>query len=358
MDYGVTFTQIRSAAKTYQVECDATGQIVMFCDSTETAQLSWNYGDNWTTNTNEYQGIWTSAISASGAIIWAGYYNGGLTRSLDYGKTWQHGVSPTSANWVWFGVSCIACNNDGSIVVAGGITQGRIGQFREYPTEVRQIQEAASGGVSITNLGSGAYALDTNTTKISLAYPVGAPNTAILTFNFPGINLNTHRIRGVATLHVLGGFNYGSIRFNGLGSFNVGNNLNEQSYHMGSVYEFPFANGGGFHSFGYQDRSMVFSQVVVPAPCRIVISFEIMQIRLFGLQERATICRGNYSTTNKWNDETVGYKAYGWFERYTEIADQQLTSISFAPYNGSTVSIVGRSNIDFEAIPIKVNATI
>ena len=362
MDYGATFTQIfNSATKVYHVECDATGQIVMMSDSPSWARISWNYGDNWhfPGNAAGIDSFWTTAISASGAIIWAGYYGGGFIWSLDYGKSWApyDAVTPIG-NWVWFGVSCLACNNDGSIVVAGGVTQGRIGQFREYPTEVRQIQEPPSGGVSITSLGGGAYALDTNTTKVSLAYPLGSAQTAILTFNFPAVNLNTHRIRGVATLYVIGGFNYGCIRFNGLGTFNVTNNLNEQSYNMGSFYDYPFANGGGTHQFGYQDRSMVFSSAVVPAPCRIAITFEIMQIRLFGSSERATICRGRYSTTNKWNDEQPGYKAYGWFERYTEIADQQLTSITFAPYNGTNISIIERSNIDFEAIPIKTNTTI
>ena len=359
MDYGATFTQIRSAAKTYQVECDATGQIVMFVDSTEYGQLSWNYGDNWHNHTNQYGGLWTCAISASGAIMWAGYYGGDFTKSVDYGKTWQHGVTPIGS-WQWFGVSCLACNNDGSIVVAGSVAGlGLLGQYREYPAEVRSIQEpSGAGGVSITSLGGGAYALDTNTIKVSLAKPLSSPVSIALTFNFPAINLNTHRIRGVATLYVLPPFNYGCIRLNDLGALNTASNLNEQSYNMGSFYIYPQTNGGGSHQFGYQDRSLVFSSAVIADPCRIVISFEIMQIRLFGSQEYSTICKGSYSVTGKWNDQSPFYKAYGWFERYTEISDQQLTSITFAPYNGTSASILERSNIDFEAIPIKTNTPI
>ena len=357
-DYGATFTQIKVAVKLYHVECDSTGQIVIFGNSTTPCQISWNYGDNWHNATMPApDSIWGIAVSSGGSIMWAGYYGGNFSWSIDYGKSWQNGITPIG-NWVWFGVTCLAVNNDGSIVAAGSISQPRIGQFREYPTEVRQIQEAASGGVKITSLGGGAYALDTNTTKVSLAYPTGAPDTAILTFNFPAINLNTHRIRGVATLYVLSGFHYGSIRFNGLGTFNVANNLNEQSYNMGSFYSSPASIGGGTHQFGYQDRSMVFSSAVPNGACRVSITFEIMQIRLFGSSEYSTICRGNYSMTGKWNDFNPFFKAYGYFERYTEISDQLLTSISFAPYNGSTVSIIQRSNIDFEAFPIQNNTPI
>lgn len=358
MDYGATFTQIKVAVKTYHVECDGTGQIVIFGNSTTPCQISWNYGDNWHNATMPApESIWGIAVSSGGSIMWAGYYAGNFSWSIDYGKSWQNGITPIG-NWEWFGVTCLAVNNDGSIVAAGGISQPRIGQFREYPAEVRSIQEPPSGGVSITSLGGGAYALDTNTIKVSLAKPLNSPLSIALTFNFSAINLNTHRIRGVATLYVLPGFHYGCIRLNDLGALNTASNLNEQSYNMGSFYIYPFNNGGGSHQFGYQDRSLVFSSAVITDPCRIVISFEIMQIRLFGSQERATICKGSYSITGKWNDESPFYKAYGWFERYTEISDQQLTSISFAPYNGTSACILERSNIDFEAIPIKTNTAI
>ena len=157
-DYGLTFTQVYFETKIYKVECNATGEIVIFSDSTTSSRISWNYGTNWTplsaVNSDK---IWSACISETGNSIWVGYYDsfgGNFSNSLDYGRTWTYSITPTG-QWTWFGVNCLGCNSDASIVVSGG-NRGLLGQYREYSTDNDTILEGWT--LSGTSLQNGYFA--------------------------------------------------------------------------------------------------------------------------------------------------------------------------------------------------------
>lgn len=133
-------------------------------------------------------------------------------------------------------------------------------------------------------------------------------------------------------LYVNTNWDYGCMRFNGQGAYTVTNNINEQSYNLGTYYVDPATNGGG-SSLSYQDRSLIVTNVALGSGnFWVCIDFEIDCLRQTNnVVVAQMVCRGRWNFINKTVGSTATYRAYANFERTNDLTT--ISSIAFGDFN-------------------------
>jgi len=198
-------------------------------------------------------------------------------------------------------------------------------------------------------LGSGGT---TPATKVALSYTSGTAVNAVV-FNFASVNLLTSKIVGTAILYVNSNWDYGCMRFNGQGAYTTTNNINEQSYNIGTFYTDPATNGGGV-GINYQDRSIIVTNITLnTGNFWVCIDFEIDCLRQTNnVVVAQMVCRGRWNVINKTVGSPASYRAYANFERTNDLTS--INSIEFGDYtqNTSAKSIIYASlNMDVIQLP-------
>ena len=166
-DYGITWVRVIGApnGNHQRVACDATGRYIGLVGS-GLLYTSKDYGATWKSHSiSSTRSVW---VSQGGDYMWVGILSASnnFFFSSDHGHTFTQGNTTPESNYQAMANDCIACNNDGSIVVAGSISGLHINTCREFPNDVRQI--TAGAGISLTNLGNGAFTI-TNTIPTPIA---------------------------------------------------------------------------------------------------------------------------------------------------------------------------------------------
>jgi hypothetical protein len=169
-DYGDTWVKVLGVpnGQHQRVSCDATGRYLGVVGS-NSVYTSKDYGATWVSH-----GIFDSYsiyVSYTGDFMWMGRNasSNNFYFSTDHGNTFTLGNTTPDGSYMGMPNDCIACNNDGSIVVAGSINSFYVNTCREFPNEVRQLISGA--GISLTNNGNGSYTVN-NTIPAPIAVNV------------------------------------------------------------------------------------------------------------------------------------------------------------------------------------------
>ena len=154
-------------------------------------------------------------------------------------------------------------------------------------------------------------------------------------------------------LYVNSNWDYGCMRFNGQGVYGINTNTNEQSFNFGAYFSDPSTPSGG-SSIGYQDRSMVVTNIVLSSGnFWVCIDFEIDCLRQTNnVVVAQMVCRGRWNVISKTVGSTATYRAYANFERTNDLTT--ISSIAFGDYyqNTSSKSIIYASlNMDVIQLP-------
>jgi photosystem II stability/assembly factor-like uncharacterized protein len=157
-DYGQTWVRVIAApnGNHQRVACDATGRYIGLVGS-GLLYTSKDYGATWISHSiSSTRSVW---VSQGGDYMWVGILSASnnFFFSTDHGHTFAQGNTTPDGSYQGMANDCIACNNDGSIVVAGSISGLRINFCREFPNETRML--TAGTGISVTNLGNGSYTI-------------------------------------------------------------------------------------------------------------------------------------------------------------------------------------------------------
>lgn len=168
-DYGATWTRVIATpnGNHQRVACDATGRYIGLIGS-GALFTSKDYGATFILHAiSATRSIW---VSQGGDYIWIGTSTNIFFFSTDHGHTITQGNTTPDPNYIGMSNDCIACNNDGSIIVAGSISGLRINSCREFPNDIRQL--SVGTGLVLTNLGNGAsnISLDLGVVELSPTY--------------------------------------------------------------------------------------------------------------------------------------------------------------------------------------------
>ena len=357
-DYGATWARIFGVpnGQHQRVSCDATGRYLGLVGSFS-MYTSKDYGATWVTHS--ILDSYSIYVSHTGDFMWMGrnassnnYYF-----STDYGNTFTLGNTSPDGSYIGMSNACIACNNDGSIVVSGSISGQYIQSFRESPNEVRVLTTQGNSGITITDLGTGQYQLASSSaaiTNIGLRY--GGPLTALVNFNMPqSYSLATHRATGRAQLFVTNLFDYPVIRISGAGDITTAANTNEQSHSVHTYYQSPATNQenpyGQASNYNWLDRSCCFNNINNPNACEVLLEFTIDLIRdpQGSVGGANSVVRGRATWISKAVGQTPTFKMYTFFERHTIATTlSQITLGSFGGYDPS----VSYANLQVEIIPL------
>jgi photosystem II stability/assembly factor-like uncharacterized protein len=158
-DYGATWARVIAApnGNHQRVACDATGRYIGLVGS-GLLYTSKDYGATWMShNISSTRSIW---VSQGGDYMWVGILSAtnNFYFSTDHGHTFTQGNTAPDGSYQGMANDCIACNNDGSIVVAGSISGLRINTFREFPNDVRQLVNSPT--INAIELGQGVYKME------------------------------------------------------------------------------------------------------------------------------------------------------------------------------------------------------
>lgn len=357
-DFGASWVKVigTQTGQHQRVSCDATGRYVGLVGS-QSVYTSKDYGATWVTHS--ILDSYSIHVSHTGDFMWMGrnassnnYYF-----STDYGNTFTLGNTSPDGSYIGMSNACIACNNDGSIVVSGSISGQYIQSFRESPNEVRVLTTQGNSGITITDLGTGQYQLASSSaavTNIGLRYAGGL--TALVNFNMPqSYSLATHRATGRAQLFVTNTFDYPVIRISGAGDITTAANTNEQSHSVHTYYQSPATNQenpyGQASNYNWLDRSCCFNNINNPNACEVLVEFTIDLIRdpEGSVGGNNSVVRGRATWISKLSGQTPTFKMYCFFERHT--AATTLSQISLGSFGGLSPSI-NYGNLQVEIIPL------
>jgi hypothetical protein len=355
-DFGANWARIFGVpnGQHQRVSCDATGRYLGLVGSFS-LYTSKDYGATWVTHS--ILDSYSIYVSHTGDFMWMGrnassnnYYF-----STDYGNTFTLGNTSPDGSYIGMSNACIACNNDGSIVVSGSISGYYIQSFRESPNEVRVLTTQGNSGITITDLGSGQYQLaSSNPTRLHLSYNY-ALNSGIGTrsvfFNLGSTyNLANYRMKGKIHLSVDTNFDYGAIRFNGLGTLGDSSNQSQEST-WNNIREYVGGNNG-FETLrldSYLSRDPIFAHMnTADFAVSILLSFEIDLMRQVAPRQSILVCRGTLSYGFKQTFQGFAYRVIGEFERYSTASELYQISID----NWGTTNSINYATLDLEIIAI------
>jgi hypothetical protein len=354
-DFGASWVKVIGTpnGQHQRVSCDATGRYLGLVGSFS-LYTSKDYGATWVTHS--ILDSYSIYVSHTGDFMWMGrnassnnYYF-----STDYGNTFTLANTSPDGSYQGMNNACIACNNDGSIVVSGSINGYYINSCRENSSEVRVLTTQGNSGINITDLGNGAYQLESsNPKRLHLAYNY-ALNSGIGTrsvfFNLGATyNLANYRMKGKIHLSVDVNFDYGAIRFNGLGTLGDSNQSQESTWN--NIREYVGGNNG-FETLrldGYLSRDPIFAHLnTADYPVSILLSFEIDLMRQVAPRQSILVCRGTVSYGFKQTFQGFAYRVIAEFERYSTASDLYQISID----NWGTTNSINYATLDLEIIAI------
>lgn len=335
-----------------RVSCDATGRYVGLVGSFS-FYTSKDYGATWVTHA--ILDSYSIYVSHTGDFMWMGrnassnnYYF-----STDYGNTFTLGNTSPDGSYIGMNNACIACNNDGSIVVSGSINGYFINTCRENTSEVRVLTNG--DGITVNELGNGAYKLDyTAIKRLHLAYNYslsGGIGTRSVFFNLGATyNLANFRMKGKIHLSVDVNFDYGAIRFNGLGTLGDSSNQSQEST-WNNIREYVGGNNGfpTLRLDGYLSRDPIFAHMQTQEyPVSILLSFEIDLMRQVAPRQSILVCRGTVSYGFKQTFQGFPYRVIAEFERYSTATDLYQISVD----NWLATNSINYATLDLEIISI------
>jgi hypothetical protein len=189
-DYGATWSRVLGTpnGNHQRCACDATGRYVCVVGSAS-LYTSKDYGATWKSfGFTQTRSVW---VSRSGDYMWVGRFatSDNYLYSNDFGHFFEYGNSPVGSNYVGMANDCIACNNDGSIVMSGSISGLKINSFREFPNDVRQL--TGSADIQIIEQGQGSYQIALTTPSTSKSpYATYFTNLNVSTTGFIALPTN------------------------------------------------------------------------------------------------------------------------------------------------------------------------
>jgi hypothetical protein len=351
-DYGATWARVIATpnGNHQRVACDATGRYVGLVGS-GLLYTSKDYGATWMShNISSTRSIW---VSQGGDYMWVGILSSSANFffSTDHGNIFTQGNTTPDGSYIGMANDCIACNNDGSIVVAGSISGLRINFCREFPNDVRSL--IAGAGITITEAGSGGFTITNSGIKVNLGFNTNFTSgitTNNVNFNMTTYSLYNYRMRGKIVLSVDSNFDYGAIRFNGQGTIGDSSQLNEQTW--SKIYEYTTPQGNSMASYtldGYLSRDVIFAHFQNLFFTQIQLTFDIDLLPQTGAREPIMVCKGTATYGGKLVNEAPNYRAVCFFERWSN-----QTSISQISINNwiQNVSAIHYATLDLDVIPI------
>jgi hypothetical protein len=357
-DFGASWARIFGVpnGQHQRVSCDATGRYVGLVGSFS-LYTSKDYGATWITHA--ILDSYSIYVSHTGDFMWMGRNAGSNNYyfSTDHGNTFTLGNTTPDGSYIGMSNDCIACNNDGSIVVSGSINGYFINMGRESPTEVRSISTLGNSGINITNLGNGGYQISSSVTPIiNIGLRYGGPLTALVNFNMPqSYSLATYRVEGRANLFVTNLFDYPIIRISGVGNVASASNTDEQSHSVHTYFQDPATNQENPYNqasnYNWLDRSCCFNNINNPNFCEVLLEFTINLIRdpQGAVGGNNSVIRGRATWISKVVGQLPAFKMYGFFERHT--AATTFSSITLGSFGGYDPSVT-QANLQVEIIPL------
>ena len=304
-----------------------------------------------------------SSINTTNAVV--SVINGNIT-SLNAGAALlTNKINATDGN-----VSAINGNitslNAGATLLTNKIsaTDGNVSSIQTNINNNYAVKSLTAGtNVSLTN-ASGNWTINASTSaNYSGVYNAsGSTTVARITFNNIGVNLTTHRIKGVIQIGANGSFDYPLIIFNGqnltagLSTNSSANQPDEFSQILSTIHNGTYGSGS-VAVVGYQDFSQMFCDRSIPdGNGAWILNFTIdLQRKQDGNENGYMMCFGDYSYTQKpiggWPTYYILplYSYYGTFIRGTPIT--YISSISIQGYYTNNTIRYSTINLNIEPLP-------
>ena len=221
----------------------------------------------------------------------------------------------------------------------------------------------AGTNVSLTN-ASGNWTINASTSaNYSGVYNAsGSTTVARITFDNIGVNLTTHRIKGVIQIGANGSFDYPLIIFNGqnltagVNTNSSASQIDEFSQISSTIHNGTYA-AGNYNAVGYQDYSQMFCDRSIPdGNGAWILNFTIdLQRKQDGNENGYMMCFGDYSYTQKpiggWPTYWIlpHYSYYGKFIRGTDITS--ISSIGIQGFYTNNTIRYSTINLNIEPLP-------
>jgi hypothetical protein len=157
-------------------------------------------------------------------------------------------------------------------------------------------------------------------------------------------------MKGKIHLSVDANFDYGAIRFNGLGTIGDSSNQSNEST-WNNIREYVGANNGfpSYSLLNYLSRDPIFAHLnTAEYPVSILMSFEIDLMRQVAPRAPILVCRGTLSYGFKQTFQGFPYRVIAEFERYSTATDLYQISID----NWGTTNSINYATLDLEIISI------
>ena len=304
-----------------------------------------------------------SSINTTNAVV--SVINGNIT-SLNAGAALlTNKINATDGN-----VSAINGNitslNAGATLLTNKIsaTDGNVSSIQTNINNNYAVKSLTAGtNVSLTN-ASGNWTINASTSaNYSGVYNAsGSTTVARITFDNIGVNLTTHRIKGVIQIGANGSFDYPLIIFNGqnltagVNTNSSANQPDEFSQTLSTIHNSTYG-AGNYNAVGYQDFSQMFCDRVIPdGNGAWILNFTIdLQRKQDGNENGYMMCIGDYSYTQKplggWPTYYILplYSYYGTFIRGTPITS--ISSISIQGYYTTNTIRYSTINLNIEPLP-------
>ena len=221
----------------------------------------------------------------------------------------------------------------------------------------------AGTNVSLTD-ASGNWTINASTSaNYSGVYNAsGSTTVARITFDNIGVNLGTHRIKGVIQIGANGSFDYPLLIFNnknltaGLSTNSSANQPDEFSQTLSSIHNGTYSQGS-VAPVGYQDDSQMFCDRSIPdGNGAWILNFTIdLQRKQDGTENGYMMCIGDYSYTQKppggWPTYYIKptYSYFGKFIRGTDITS--ISSIGIQGFFTNNTIRYSTINLNIEPLP-------